>query len=267
LTIPASGGLWRRRLQAARSPSRRSSFPAGTTDKLRATLEQKQTREELEQLTGIKDTGALDTLIAMNVAKDTFAAFALYPLVEIAWADGEVDEKERKAFLAAAAEHGIAPGMPAHAALEGFVKRSRARCAQGLVVGGRAEPRLDARRGRKVREGLISGRAVAEARGPRPATRLEQRSVLDALRRRLGPIGPGSSARPRAGRSAAGRVEPLPPLPPRGAAATGAAGNGALAARGARLGFAFRLPDGAATPTWPAATTKSCCRATIRPIP
>ena len=87
-------------------------------DKLRETLHQKQTREELEQISGIHDAGVLDTLMAMHVAKDTFAAFALYPLVEVAWADGQVDEKERKAFLMAVAEHGLAPGSPAHAALE-----------------------------------------------------------------------------------------------------------------------------------------------------
>ena len=37
----------------------------------------------------------LDTLMALNVDKGTFAAFALYPLVEVAWADGKVDDKER----------------------------------------------------------------------------------------------------------------------------------------------------------------------------
>ena len=101
--------MTRRVREAGRSPSRRSSSRSRTSklvDKLRETLEQKQTREELEQLTGIQDAGVLDTLIAMNLDKNTFAAFGLYPLVEIAWADGKVDEKERAAFLAAAAEHG-----------------------------------------------------------------------------------------------------------------------------------------------------------------
>ena len=137
-------------------------------DKLRETLQQKHTREELEQLTGIHDAKVLDTLIAMNLAKDTFAAFALYPLVEIAWADGEVDEKERKAFLAAAAEHGLAPGMPAHAALEGFLKTKPSEDARKAWQAWATELNrtLDAAERRKVREGLSQrARRVAEATG------------------------------------------------------------------------------------------------------
>jgi hypothetical protein len=137
-------------------------------DKLRETLQQKQTREELEQLTGIRDPKVLDTLIAMNVAKDTFAAFALYPLVEIAWADGEVDVKERLAFLAAAAEHGLSPGMPAHAALEGFLKTKPSDDARKAWYLWAAELNrtLDPGERLKVREGLIKrARAVAEATG------------------------------------------------------------------------------------------------------
>src|SRR5262245_6933233 len=137
-------------------------------DKLRETLQVKQTREELEQLTGIRDPKVLDTLLAMNVAKDTFAAFALYPLVEIAWADGEVDEKERKAFLAAAAEHGVTPGMPAHAALEGFLKTKPSEDARKAWYLWAAELNrtLDAGERRKVREGLTGrARKIAEATG------------------------------------------------------------------------------------------------------
>jgi len=137
-------------------------------DKLRATLQKEHTREELIELTGIHDPAVLDTLMAMHVQKDTFAAFALYPLIEVAWADGEVDEKERKAFLAAAAEHGIAPGSRAHTALEEFVKtrpnddtrKAWYAWAEQLTQ------KLDAAERRKVREGLLKrAKAVAEASG------------------------------------------------------------------------------------------------------
>ncbi|HEY8155253.1 MAG TPA: TerB family tellurite resistance protein [Myxococcota bacterium] len=137
-------------------------------DKLRETLQKKQTREELQQLTGIQDAGVLDTLMAMHLAKDTFAAFALYPLVEVAWADGSVDEKERKAFLAAAAEHGIAPGSPAHAALEEFVKTTPSDDTRKAWYAWAAElnRKLDAAERKKVRDGLVQrARAVAQASG------------------------------------------------------------------------------------------------------
>jgi uncharacterized tellurite resistance protein B-like protein len=157
-------------------------------DKLRETLQKKQTREELAEITGIQDPAVLDTLTAMNLAKDTFAAFALYPLVEIAWADGEVDEKERKAFLAAAAEHGLAPGMTAHAALEGFLKTKPSEDARKAWYAWAAElnVKLDAGERRKLREGLSKrARAVAEASGGilglgNKISSNEQR-VLDAL--------------------------------------------------------------------------------------
>jgi uncharacterized tellurite resistance protein B-like protein len=137
-------------------------------DKLRETLQKKQTREELAEVTGIQDPGVLDTLLAMNLAKDTFAAFALYPLVEIAWADGEVDEKERQAFLAAAAEHGLAPGQPAHAALQGFLKTKPSEDARKAWYAWAKElnAKLDVNERRKVREGLSQrARKVAEASG------------------------------------------------------------------------------------------------------
>jgi uncharacterized tellurite resistance protein B-like protein len=157
-------------------------------DKLRETLDKKQSREELERITGIKDLGVIDTLLAMNIAKDTFEAFGLYPLVEIAWADGQVDEKERKAFLAAAAEYGLAPGMPAHAALEGFLKSKPSEDARKAWYAWAAElnAKLDAAERRKVREGLMKrARAVAEASGGllglgNKVSSNEQR-VLDAI--------------------------------------------------------------------------------------
>jgi uncharacterized tellurite resistance protein B-like protein len=159
-------------------------------EKLRATLEQKQTREELAKITGIQDAEVLDTLMAMNVAKDTFAAFVLYPLVEIAWADGSVDEKERKAFLAAAAEHGIEPGSPAHAALEEFVKETPRTDARKAWYAWAAELNrtLDGSERRKVRDGLVKrARAVAEASGGflgvTSKISANEQKVLDAIER------------------------------------------------------------------------------------
>ena len=92
--------------------------------KLRRTLEQEQPRETLRQATGIDDESVLDTLVALHVDRDTLAAFALYPLVEVAWADGRVDEAEREAFMQAVAEHGLAADSPGHQALREFLKET-----------------------------------------------------------------------------------------------------------------------------------------------
>ncbi len=159
-------------------------------DKLRVTLEKQHTREELEQLTGIHDPAVLETLMTLHVDKSTFAAFGLYPLVEVAWADGKVDDKERAAFIAAAAEHGITPGSFAHTALEAFLRNSPREDARKAWYAW-AETlnlKLDAGERRKVREGLVKrARAIAEASGGflglgNKISTSEQR-VLDAIER------------------------------------------------------------------------------------
>ena len=137
-------------------------------EKLRRTLEQEQPREMLRKLTGIRDEGVIDTLVSLHVNRDTLAAFALYPLVEIAWADGRVDDAEREAFLKAAAEHGLAPDSPGHEALREFLKetpREEARRAW-FAWATALRNQLGADERRKLREGLVQrARAVAEASG------------------------------------------------------------------------------------------------------
>jgi hypothetical protein len=47
----------------------------------------------------------------------------MIPLVEVAWADGEVDEKERRAILSAAEKKGIKKGGVEHDVLERWLVR------------------------------------------------------------------------------------------------------------------------------------------------
>jgi uncharacterized tellurite resistance protein B-like protein len=136
--------------------------------KLRSTLEKEHPRETLKKLTGIQDDTVVATLVALHVDRDTLAAFALYPLVEVAWADGRVDETERQAFLQAAAEHGLVADSPGHLALREFLKetpRDEARKAW-FAWASELKGRLSPDERRKLREGLVKrARAVAEASG------------------------------------------------------------------------------------------------------
>jgi uncharacterized tellurite resistance protein B-like protein len=136
--------------------------------KIRVALEKEHPRETLKQLTGIDDESVIDTLIALHVNHDTLAAFGLYPLVEVAWADGTIDEREREAFFAAAAAHGLGPGTPGHEALREFLKntpREEARKAW-FAWAANLSKTLDAKERKKVREALLNrARAVAEASG------------------------------------------------------------------------------------------------------
>jgi hypothetical protein len=80
---------------------------AALIKRLRETGDAKQQKDALSTASGITDAAVLDRLLAMNIGADTIAALSLVPLVMVAWADGEIDDKERAAVLAGAAEAGI----------------------------------------------------------------------------------------------------------------------------------------------------------------
>ena len=84
----------------------------------RERLERTDRRTQLAQVSGIRDEAVLDRLIELNIGPDTLAAIAVVPLVCVAWADGEVQEAERKAVLAAAHAAGLHPQNSRYPLLE-----------------------------------------------------------------------------------------------------------------------------------------------------
>ncbi len=77
-----------------------------------------ETRQALAAVSGITNTKVLDRLVALDIHAEIVSALALVPLVEVAWADGRIQEEERAAVLQASADYGITVGHPAHALLE-----------------------------------------------------------------------------------------------------------------------------------------------------
>jgi DNA-binding phage protein len=75
----------------------------------RESLERMDRRTQLAQVSGIHDEALLDRLMELNIEPETVAAMAVVPLVCIAWADGKVQEPERRAVLAAAKDAGVPP--------------------------------------------------------------------------------------------------------------------------------------------------------------
>jgi len=71
--------------------------------RLRELAQMKETRKALSDVSGITDEAVLDRLVALNVRPEILATLAAIPLVEVAWADGDVDAREREAILRAAA--------------------------------------------------------------------------------------------------------------------------------------------------------------------
>ena len=70
-------------------------------DKLKAVFQKKVDKESIRKATGVTNEQVLDRLVEMQLNGELMGAFQLYPLVEIAWADGDLSESEAKSVLAA----------------------------------------------------------------------------------------------------------------------------------------------------------------------
>lgn len=86
--------------------------------KLRLLQQQEEAREALADASGISDVDLLERLAALGIRAETLAALTLIPLVEVAWADGKMEARERDAILRGAESSGIEPGSPSHGLLE-----------------------------------------------------------------------------------------------------------------------------------------------------
>jgi hypothetical protein len=81
------------------------------------------TREALAGASGLTGTAVLDTLIALGIRAETVAALSFVPIVEVAWADGTLDAKERRVVIERARDAGIASGSAAQGLLEAWLDR------------------------------------------------------------------------------------------------------------------------------------------------
>jgi len=79
-------------------------------------------RDELAKATGITKPEVLDRLLTLGIQTQTLAALSIVPLIEVAWADGKLDAKERQAVLGHAGDAGIAKGSPAYGLLEAWLQ-------------------------------------------------------------------------------------------------------------------------------------------------
>lgn len=136
--------------------------------RLREADETKARREALSSATGITDGAVLDRLAALGITGETAAALSLIPLVAVAWADGEIDERERAAALAGAERLGLAKGGAGHQLFDEWLAR---RPPPELLAAWKAYiAALSQTLGDEARAALRTGllghaRAVAEAAG------------------------------------------------------------------------------------------------------
>jgi len=67
----------------------------------------KETKENLAKVSGIRNDVLLDKLLGLDIRPETLATLFVIPLVEVAWADGEVQEAERAEILRYAEKAGL----------------------------------------------------------------------------------------------------------------------------------------------------------------
>jgi hypothetical protein len=136
--------------------------------KLREQGERDRKRATLREALKIDDDDVLDHLVALDVSPETIVAFSLVPLVEVAWADGQIQPNEREAILRAAGERGVSDSPVSHQLLENWLRRPPPAAllevwrhyARALLM------ELDEDDRQMMRERVIgSARAVAEAAG------------------------------------------------------------------------------------------------------
>lgn len=87
-------------------------------ERLRARLKEEAAKEDLAAATGIDDAALLGRLAGLGIRADTLAALTLVPLIRVAWADGVMEERERRAVLHGAVSTGLHAGTPSYALLE-----------------------------------------------------------------------------------------------------------------------------------------------------
>ena len=87
-----------------------SQRDARLIEKLRERARLGEIAHALAEKLRVDDPALLERVIKLGVTLETGAAFILAPLVEIAWADGQVDEAERHAIVRLAQDRGVTPG-------------------------------------------------------------------------------------------------------------------------------------------------------------
>lgn len=74
-------------------------------DQLHKMQKMKESMASLEMVSGIKNEAILKKLVELDIRPEIVAAITLVPIIEVAWADGKLDEKEKNAILKISAEH------------------------------------------------------------------------------------------------------------------------------------------------------------------
>jgi hypothetical protein len=91
-------------------------------EKLRERGKVEEIVEALAVKLQIDDPALLRRIMALGVTLDTGAAFLLAPLVQVAWAEGGVTDREREKVLRIAVDQGVDTSSPAYTQLQAWLR-------------------------------------------------------------------------------------------------------------------------------------------------
>lgn len=86
-------------------------------------LEAKASKDELRKASGMSDEAVLDRLVSLGLRANTIAALSLVPLIQVAWADGAIQDNERTAILQGAHGKGLEEGSDGYELLQSWLKQ------------------------------------------------------------------------------------------------------------------------------------------------
>ena len=85
-------------------------------------LDEQGTKDELRKASGMTDDAVLDKLVHLGLRANTIAALSLVPLIQVAWADGKIQDNERTAILQGAHGKGLEKGTPGYELLQTWLQ-------------------------------------------------------------------------------------------------------------------------------------------------
>jgi hypothetical protein len=93
---------------------------------MKGKLDTQRSKDDLRKVSGMSDEAVLDKLVGLGLSANTIAALSLVPLIQVAWADGTIQDNERTAILQGAHGKGLEQGTDGYELLQSWLKRQPA---------------------------------------------------------------------------------------------------------------------------------------------
>jgi hypothetical protein len=135
---------------------------------MRERAAQQERRAAMREVVRVDDDALIDHLIALGLEPGTVLALQLVPLAAVAWADGQIEPRERDAVLKAAAAQGVTRDSVAGQMLDSWLVQ---RPSEELVEAWKRQvralwPSLSPKERDEIRASALErARSVAEAAG------------------------------------------------------------------------------------------------------